>query len=144
MVIKKRQFIKNQKAVALVLAMFILVFLSIIGVAFLNLVASDLLITTNHLGRQRALYIAEAGVEYAISQLRITKNWTVNSQETIFPSATSSSYTISYPKSGTSRTIISSAQVDNNKFTAGIEARVSIQGSSSPYVVKIVNFQETG
>lgn len=139
--IEKGKFIKNQKAIALVLAMFILVFISIIIVAFLNLIASDLMITTNHLGRLRALYIAEAGVEYAVSQLRVDRNWTAN-QTTAFPSGSASTYTVTYP--GTTRVIVSSAQVDNNKFRATINATVSILGQVSPFTVKIVNFKEAG
>ena len=134
---------KNKKAVALVLAMFILVFISILVVAFLNLLTSDLVITTNHLGRLKALYIAEAGVEYAISRLRADKNWSVTQEWTVFPSGSTSSWTVTYPKSGTARVIESSSQVDNNKFQAKVEAKVSIRGTSNPWTIKIVSYQET-
>jgi len=136
--------LSEKNAVALLLAMFILVFIAILVVAFLNLLTSDLVITTNHLGRLKALYIAEAGIEHAISQLRNNINWSVNSESTIFPSASASSYTVTYPKSGTTRVIESRGQVGNNKFIAIIQAQISIQGQASPYIVKIVSFQETG
>lgn len=133
-----------ERGVALLLAMFILVFISILVVAFLNLLTSDLVITTNHLGRLKALYIAEAGAEEVISRLRANRNWSGNIGPVVFPAGSSSSYTVTYPKSGTTRIIESRSQVDNNKFIAIIEARVSIQGASSPYTIRIVGFQETG
>jgi Tfp pilus assembly protein PilX len=141
MALRKDWVPKNKKAVALVLAIFILVFISILVVALLNLLTSDLVITANHLGRLNALYIAEAGVEDAISQLRINRNWTASNQTWTFPSGSSSSYTVTY---GTTRIIQSTGQVDNNKFTATIQARVTIKGTVSPYTVRIVSFQETG
>lgn len=134
------------KGVALLLAMFILVFIAILVVAFLNLLTSDLTITTNHLGRLKALYIAEAGAEYVVSELRNNKGWSrADSDPAItFPSGSGSSYDVTYPKAGTTRIIESIGSVDNDTFRATIEAQVSIQGASSPYTIKIVSFQETG
>ncbi len=133
---------KNEKAVALILAMFILVFISILVVAFLELLTSDLVITTNHLGRLRALYTAEAGVEYPISQLRTSVNWSAPSGETMdFPTGSASSYTVT--RTAGSRVIESSGQVDSNKFIATVEARISIR-SGSPNIIRIVSFKETG
>ena len=139
---------KNKKGVALVLAMFILVFIAMLVVAFLNLITSDIAITSNHLGRLQALYIAEAGVEHAISQLRANGDQSLNLGPITFPSGSTSSYTVTYPKSSTppieTRLIVSTGQVDNDKFRASIETQVSIEGASSPYTIKIVSFQETG
>jgi hypothetical protein len=136
---------KNKKAVALVLAIFILVFISILVVALLNLLTSDLVITNNHLGRLQALYLADAGVEDAISQLRIlSKGWSGSVGPIPFPAGSSSSYTWTYPQAGTTRVIESTGQVDNNKFKATIKAQISIQGGSIPWTIKIVSFQETG
>jgi Tfp pilus assembly protein PilX len=137
--LKKDWILKNKKAVALVLAIFILVFISILVVALLNLLTSDLVITANHLGRLEALYTAEAGVEDAISQLRTNINWTTAS--VIFPDGSNNSYTVTRPTG--SRVITSIGNIDN-KFAATIEARVSIQGTSSPYTVRIVSYKETG
>ena len=134
----------KDKGVALVLTMFMLVFISILVVAFLHLLTSDLIITTNHLGRLRALYIAEAGVEYAISQLRTNRNWSVAQLWTAFPSGSTSSWSVTYPKAGTTTRIIESdGRVDVDEFKAKVEARVSIQGSGSPYTIRIVSYQET-
>jgi type II secretory pathway component PulK len=130
-----------KKGVALILAMFILVFIAILVVAFLELLTSDLVIANNHLGRLQALYIADAGVEHAISLLRASGNQQINTGSITFPGP-GSSYTVT--KSPTSRIIQSVGQVGTNKFTATIQARVSIQGIGSPYTVRIVSFQETG
>jgi Tfp pilus assembly protein PilX len=133
-----------KKGVALVLAIFILVFISILVVALLNLLTSDLVITNNHLGRLKALYIAEAGVEHAISLLRTNGNQPISIIGLTFPPGSISSYTVTYPEAGTTRIILSTGQVDTNKFTATIEVRVSIKGTGSPYTVRIVSYKETG
>jgi Tfp pilus assembly protein PilX len=133
---------KNKKAVALVLAIFILVFISILVVALLNLLTSDLVITNNHLGRLKALYTAEAGIEYAVSQLRTNINWTANPYTEIFPPTSDNSFSVT-KTTPTTRIITSVGNIDN-KFTATIEAKVSIQGTSSPYTVRIVSYKETG
>jgi len=140
--LKKFGFQRNQKGVALLLAMFILVFIAILAVVFLELLTSDLQITSNHSGKLKALYIADAGIEHAVSRLRANRNWTANSQQIVFPSGSSSSYTITYPKAGTTRTIVSAGSLENNRFTATVEAKISIQGSSSPYNIKIVSWSE--
>lgn len=130
---------RNKKGIALILAMFILVFISILAVAFLWLITSDLMIASNHLGRLKALYIAEAGVEHAVSLLRASGNQVLNL--TIpFPDS-NSSYTVT--KAASSRVITSVGNIDN-KFQATIEAMVSIRQASGYWTVKIVSFRETG
>ncbi|RKY32169.1 MAG: hypothetical protein DRP74_03165 [Candidatus Omnitrophota bacterium] len=142
MALKKVKDPKNKKGVAFILALFILVLVSILVVAFIDLVTSDLRITNNHLARLKAIYIADAGIEYAVSQLRVDRNWSVNSEETLFPAGSTSSYSVTYPKAGTLRTIFCQGNLNNNEFVATIEAKVSIQGSGSPYDIKIVNWKE--
>jgi len=137
----KNTIVKNKNAVALVLAMFILVFISMLVGAFLILLTSDLTIANNHLGRLKALYIAEAGVEDVVSRLRNNRNWSGTLWTIAFPPG---SYTATYPKTGTTRVIESSSQVGNNQFQAKIEAKVSIQGAGGPYTIRIVSFKETG
>ena len=132
---------KNKKGVALVLAMFILVFISMLVGAFLILLTSDLTIANNHLGRLKALYIAEAGVEHAISQLRTSVTWSANPYTEIFPTGSNNSYVVT--RTAGSRVITSIGNIDN-KFTAQIEARISIKSSSPKNIIKIVSFKETG
>lgn len=134
--------VKNKKGVALLLAMFVLVFISLLFAAFANILTSDLMITANHQGRLRALYIANAGIEYAVARLRSNRDWSAT-EVSVFPAVSTSSYTVTYPQAGTTRIIECTGRVDNNKFSAKIEAQVSISGSSSPYTVKIVSYQET-
>jgi ABC-type glycerol-3-phosphate transport system permease component len=138
---KELRLLQGKKGIALVLAMFVLVLIAILLVAFLELITSDLQITTNHAGRLKALYIADAGIEYAVAQLRTNSYWTVTQGQTIFPSGSGNSYTVTYPKTGTTR-VIRSVGMIADKFTAIIEAKVSIRGASSPYNIKIVSWQE--
>jgi len=65
--------IGEDKAVALILSLFILLFMSLLVVAFLDFITIEQQIITNNLRSKQATFIAEAGVEAKISQIRY--NW---------------------------------------------------------------------
>jgi Tfp pilus assembly protein PilX len=61
---------KNKKGIALILALFTLLFISLLVVAFLDMITIDQKITTNQIRDLQASFIADAGVERAIYNLR--------------------------------------------------------------------------
>ena len=128
----------NKKGVALLLALFTLIIISLLLISFLELTTTDLQIVSNHLTRDEALYIADAGVEYAVSQLRNNKNWQVSNETTPFPSGSSNTYAVTYPvDSGIIRStgrLITGGQVT-------LEVKVSVTGNA-PYKVKIIYYRE--
>ena len=128
---------RNKKGVALLLALFTLVIISLLAVAFLETTTIDLQIVSNQLKRNQALYIADAGVEYAISRLKNSKS--SFSQILAFPSGSGSTYNVTYPSSSGIITSI-------GKLTSGeqvtLEAKVSVTGASTPYSVKILYWRE--
>lgn len=138
----------NRKGVALLLALFILILASLLVIAFLELTTTDLSITSNHLTRNQALYIADAGVEYAISILKSDKS-NFSSGAIEFPSGSANTYSVTYssisgkiiPDSQSLGKITSVATLNSGQLLS-LEAKVSVRGGNPPYNVKIVSWRE--
>lgn len=127
----------NKKGVALLLALFILIFVSLLVIAFLELTTTDLQIVSNHLTRNQALYIADAGVEYAISRLKNSKlSFSYGPAE--LPSGSGNTYEVTYTLSSG---IITSIATLSSGQQVRLETKVSVTGST-PYKVKIIYYRE--
>lgn len=127
----------NKRGVALLLALFTLLIISLLVVAFLEVTTSDLQIVSNHLNRNKALYIAEAGVEYAVSRLKTSKSdFTVNNVQ--LPAGSGNSYNVTYTSASGNITSKGSLALGGS---ITLEARASVTGSS-PYNVKIIYYRE--
>ena len=128
----------NKKGQALLLAIFSLILISLLVSAFLELTTIDLQIISNHLMRNQALYIADAGIEYAISQLRTNKNWKRTPQPIELPAGSGNTYDVTY--SSVSGKINSVARLTSGQQIS-LEAKVSVK-ASAPYNVKIIYWRE--
>lgn len=127
----------NKRGVALLLALFTLLIISLLVVAFLEVTTSDLQIVSNHLNRNKALYIAEAGVEYAVSRLKTSKSdFTVNNVQ--LPAGSGDSYSVTYTSASGKITSKGSLALGGS---ITLEAKASATGSS-PYNVKIIYYSE--
>lgn len=65
-------FLRNERGVALPLALMAFVVLAALSAALLAIGSSEVQIASNHLHGTQAFYVAEAGLEHAYSVLRIT------------------------------------------------------------------------
>ena len=129
----------NKKGFALLLALLTLIIVSLLVTAYIELTTTDLQIISNHFTRNKALYIADAGVEYAIYNLRINNRWQANNLSVIFPQGTADKYSVTYPRNSgkiTSTGVLATGQ------QVRLEARISVGGSSRPYTVKILSWKE--
>lgn len=126
----------NKNGVALLLALFILILVSLLVIAFLELTTVDLQIVNNHLNRNKALYIAEAGVEDAISKL-IKGQSPPTSVE--FPSGSGNTYNVTYNSNSGKITSIGTLTSGEQ---VNLEVRVSVVGSLPHYNVKIICWRE--
>jgi len=61
---------KNEKGVALILALMLMVALSLLAITSFEILSGSIRIARNHKDDLRALYVAEAGIEDGVSQLR--------------------------------------------------------------------------
>ena len=127
---------QKRKGVALILALFTMLFISLIVVAFLDIATIDQQIATNQIRDSQAGFIADAGVETAVYELRLdnTYNGTVGDVE--FPSGSGNTYNVDID----GNTITSTGTVGD--FSQTVEADFSIRGSSPPYTVKINSWKE--
>lgn len=128
---------KSKKGVALLLALFSLIIVSLLFLAFLEITTIDLQIASNHLNKNRAYYIAEAGIEYGVSILRGNKSGF--SQVLEFPPSSGNTYNVTY-SSVSGRITSIGTLVSGGQVT--LEAQVSVLGPSVPYQVKIISLQE--
>jgi len=118
---------KNKKGVALTLTLFILIIVSLLCIAFLELTTSELQIVGNHFSRLQALNIADAG-------------WTASSASTEFPSGSGNTYIVTYPDA--SGKILSIGRLATGEEVT-LEAGVTVRGGSSPYSIKVIDYTET-
>lgn len=127
----------NRKGVALLLALFTLIIVPLLVVAFLELTTTDLQITDNHFSRNQALYIADAGVENVISILKNDKG-DVSALDIEFPPGSGNTYHVTYSSNSGKITsvgrLLSGIQVT-------LEVKVSVTGNL-PYKVKIIYYRE--
>ncbi len=70
-----RQAVRDQRGVATALALFVLVILSMLIMAFLSMAATEPQVSRNHADLTQARYVAEAGIEWAFDTLVQTANW---------------------------------------------------------------------
>ena len=125
----------NKKGVALLLALFTLLIIALLVVAFLETTAIDLQIVSNQLNRNKALYIADAGIECGVYRLKSSKaNFTQSAQ---LPSGSGDTYSVTYVSSSG---IITSKGTLASGESVRLEAKVSVTGS--PFTVKILYWRE--
>lgn len=131
------KIIENEQGQALVLVIFVMLFVFLMVTALSDLISIDLQIVNNQLRSVKADYIAEAGVEDAISRLRLNRDYAVSNENVEFPSGSGNSYSITI--TNTDNTIISTGTLLN--FQRVKQAKFRIMGRSSPYKVNIMSWK---
>lgn len=108
-------------------------------IAFMNITSTDLTLVKNHMYSLKAYYIAEAGIAYAINQIRLNGPPANGTQwQASFPSGSLDTYTVD----ANSTVIKSTGLASVSNFSRTLEAKISISGSSSPYTVSINQWKE--
>ena len=133
-----RSFLRPSKknGVALLLAVLSMLIVSLVVVAFFVLSTIDLQITTNHYLKKEALYIADAGVEYAISLLKNSKSSI--SQSVQFPGGSGHYYDVTYLTSDSTITSVGRL-ASGERITLAV--KVAVVGNV-PYTVKVISWRE--
>lgn len=146
--------IKNQEGVALLMAIFALFFITLLIVAFLDITTIDLQIIKNQTTSLKALYIADAGIEDAIYELRQYKGWDEGFAEKPYSTGSGNIYTVivaSDPPIGTPpnefyiKTLTSTGTVYSGTTTAQrtVRAQTLVTGRfPGPYKVRISSWKE--
>jgi Tfp pilus assembly protein PilX len=127
---------KNEKGIALILVLFTMLFISLLVVAFVDLATIDQQIVTNQIYDLRAGFIADAGVETAIYELRQDSGYSGTGGNAEFPSGSGNTYNVTVSGS----TITSTGTVSD--FSRTIEVDFVLSGASAPYTVRINTWKE--
>lgn len=69
--------IAEERGIALVIALLVMVLLSILGVTFLSMSATEIAIASNEVAASRAFFLTEAGTALAKRTLRSSANWNI-------------------------------------------------------------------
>jgi len=141
----QRNKLNNERGVALILAMMVMVALSLLTVNSFEMLSGSIRISRNHKDDLQALYVAEAGIEDAVIQLRVSRNWIAGFDEKDFDG---NKYTVVVTV-GTDNsviTLLSTGKAGN--FQRTLEAQVKIIGTEefSPleYSVAVLYWKEKG
>ena len=120
----------NEKGVALILALFTMLFLSLIVVAFLDALTIDQQITTNDIRTLEATYIADAGVEMAVYELRQDETYAGTGGDVEFPAGSGNTYNVTVDPALASQGIVSIGMVGGFSKTIQVGYLIDIR---SPY-----------
>lgn len=135
----------TDKGFVFLTAVFLIVFIAIGMVAFLDIATVDFQVLQNIKYSNEALYIAKAGVEDAISRLRQDINWkALNNNPLVveFPAGSGNQYSVTCPQQNPPKIITSTATLSNG-YKRRIQAGVQVLGTSSLYTVIMNYWKET-
>ena len=118
---------KRESGVALIISLFVLFLSSVLVVAFLDSLTTDMQITKNQSSMIEATYIAEAGIEDALYELKQDSGWDVGFTEKTFPDGSGSVYTVTIDNSSYPQISITSTAVLEAGFQRTMTATVEIQ-----------------
>ena len=122
---------KDESGAALVIAMILMLALVVFTLSAFELLTASVQISGNHKNDSQALYVADAGIEDAIYQLRLDRNWNTGFTDKDF---SGNSYTVSVTPvitDGLGNQVVvdvESAGTAGN-FTRAIIARIKIVGT---------------
>ena len=125
------------------MTVFAIALMSTLVIGALHLTTTDLQIARNHQYDEEALYIAEAGIEDAIQELRSDISWDIGFSNKEYPSGSGNTYTVAvqndYPT-----VVLTSTSTVRTSYSRQIEVQVYITGppAASPYPVRLDYWKE--
>jgi hypothetical protein len=135
-----RDKVSGRRGAVLLLTVFAIAFVAVLITAFLQVSTTDLQIVRNHQYSTRALYVAEAGIEDAIYELRQDNTWDSGFTDKAFGG---DAYTVAVSNNYPIVVIDSTSTVDGG-FQRQIQVQVTISGppSPTPYPVAVNYWKE--
>jgi hypothetical protein len=110
---------------------FIIALGAVLITAFLQISTTDLQIARNTRYSIRALYIADAGVEDALYELTLNKNWSAGFSNKAFAG---DSYTVTVTDAFPNPIVFNSVGTVTGGFQRRIEVQCTISGSDPPVI----------
>jgi len=131
---------KNERGAVLLLLVFLVAFSSLLVGTLLRTLVSDLQIVNNLLFSTKALHVAEAGIDHAISSLRSDPGWDAGLSQVDFPAGEDGQYTVTIDNSAPMVVITSTGTV--NGYARRLEVKVSVAGASAPFPLRVIYWKE--
>ena len=128
---------KSEKGVALILSLIIMTLLLLLTLSAFEMVAVNAQISDNYIKDLQALYIAEAGINHAISQQRINPNNFSGLTDSCGPGK----YTFTITETGNKEREIKSTGTIGTNSSRTIVANIKIYGSGQ-YAVLVTSWKE--
>ena len=130
---------RQESGAVLIIILMLVSILATLTLSTLEMVLAGIQITANHKRDIQSLYVADAGVEDSIRQLRANPSWNSGFSNKAFGSG---SYTVSINNSSYPNITINSAGTLNS-FQKDLEVLTSIvQVDASNYLVKVLYWRE--
>ncbi len=141
-----RNYFKRKTGTGFVLLMvvFLIAFIAVGIVAFLDIATVDFKVLQNNKYSNEAQYIAQAGVEDAISRLRQDIRWRARNNNPLvveFPAGSGNQYSVTCPRRDPPKIITSTATLSNG-YKREIEVSVQVSGSAPLYTVIVSYWKE--
>lgn len=116
---------RDEKGLALILALFITVILTSAVALMLEAMWTDLRIAGNLHKELKAFYIAEAGIETALKELKADPTWSEGFDEVEFPPGSDGKFSVTVSRSGSTVEITSIGEIDGavKQLTIVLRAR---------------------
>jgi len=133
---------KNEKkGFILMTVIFLIMIVSVIvGTMFYQL-TKDMELIKDIRKRAQTLYIAEAGIEDAIYNLRLDNTWTSDGTAAIeFPEDSGNTYAITYPVDESTVQSIATLSGGDQRT---VEAELSVSDEGPPYAVEMDTWEDT-
>lgn len=127
-----KNLLKNEKGMALVLAMVMLVLLTLIGFAAVNNSASEIALSGNYRLAADSFYVAEAGLNSAMAN------------DLIFTSTTTGVFSTTSVTVGNKTATLSSTFLQSTTVPPGSGTGVNTAGSANLYLVTSTGMSWTG
>lgn len=130
----------DQRGAVLLMMVFLVTFSTLFVGALLRSHTSDLQIARNHIGSMKALFVADAGIEDAIAELRNNFSWSSGFSNKTFPAGSGSHYSVSVTNNHPKVVITSIGTADG--FVRTIEIELNIVETTAPYPVRVIYWKE--
>ncbi len=127
---------KNKKASVMLMVVFIIAMLSMFVSGMLQISTEEMMLANNQLNAQKAVTIAQAGLNDAFAELRNDSSWNMGFTEKPLADG---KYTVIIQGSQPNLTVTSTASTDAG-FVAETAARITIS-SQNPHIITIDNYR---
>ena len=141
LILTQRSHLQNERGAAMLLSIMLMVVLSILTITLFELLTASTQITGNHRLEVRTLYVADAGVEAAINELRDDPTWGVGFTDIAFGDGKYTVGVANFPPTNMAiyaeKDITSVGTIDGFDRTVLVHVKIIRMGTSAPPIYSV-------